>query len=100
MVKANITKHGFIIEGHANYDEYGLDIVCSAISALSQSVAYTLQLHCKKVKVQATNGWLTVEIEEPNEVSKVLLDVLIFGLRNTSADYPEHLEIRIQKGMI
>lgn len=100
MVKANITKHGFIIEGHANYDVKGLDIVCSAISALSQSVAYAIQFHCKTVTVQATNGWLTLEIEEPTELSNALLDVLIFGLRNTSADYPEHLQVRVQKGMI
>lgn len=98
MVIANITDYGFDIKGHADYDDNGYDIVCSAISALSQSVAIELQKHCK-AKVRSTNGWIAVDIEEPTELSIRLIGVLVTGFYNIANDYPKHLQYRVKKGL-
>ena len=36
----------YTIEGHANYDDYGRDIVCAAISVLSQTTLLSLVEVC------------------------------------------------------
>ena len=37
MIKINVRKDLVTISGHANYDEYGKDIVCASVS----SIVYT-----------------------------------------------------------
>ena len=98
MVRASITDFGFNISGHANFDENGYDIVCSAISALSQSIALSLQRKCS-VTIQATNGWLTVDVKKPNQTSFILLDTLRIGLEEIQKKYPEHIKMRVKKGV-
>lgn len=34
MIKINFYKNGFQVSGHAEFDEYGKDILCSAVSAI------------------------------------------------------------------
>ena len=41
--KENIV--GFEIIGHADFDEYGKDIVCSAVSILAYTCVNTLELY-------------------------------------------------------
>ena len=98
MVRAYISDFGFNIQGHANYDEYGFDIVCSAISAISQSVAMALRKH-SKAKVSVTRGWVSVDLDTSSETSTMLLDVLKMGLLEIEKEYPEHLEVRIKRGV-
>lgn len=35
MININFYLDGYLVSGHAEYDEYGYDIVCSAISAIT-----------------------------------------------------------------
>ena len=98
MVKANITNWGFDITGHADYDDNGYDVVCAGISALSQSIALALNKHCK-VNAKATNGWLTVELKEPSPDSLLLLDTLRLGLLEIEKEYPNHIQVRVQRGV-
>ena len=37
MITVKITDNSIVIEGHANYAEYGSDIVCAGVSVLLQS---------------------------------------------------------------
>ena len=39
MIKIKVTEKNISILGHANYDEYGKDIVCSAVSTLMETLA-------------------------------------------------------------
>lgn len=99
MVEAKITDYGFVITGHADYAKHGYDIVCAGISALSQSIAIALKKHCK-AKAQFTNGLgIVVDIERPTDESTMLLDVLRIGLLHIERDYPEHLQVRIKRGV-
>ena len=78
MTKIKFTKNnGYIvkmqIEGHTGYAEHGKDILCSAISALSQAVVLGLKqvLQCNiNYKTDYKRGFLMVELVKPD------LDVL------------------------
>jgi uncharacterized protein YsxB (DUF464 family) len=98
MVKVYINSYGFSVQGHANYDEYGFDIVCSAISAISQSVALAIKKY-GKAKVRTTSGWVSVDLEEFSKETDILIDVLRMGLLEIEKEYPKHLEVRVAKGV-
>ena len=98
MVEANITDQGFFIQGHAKYNEYGYDIVCSAISALSQSIAIALNKYGSG-KLYSTVGWLGFESEVINDIQMALLDALRMGLQEIEQEYPKHLQVRTKRGV-
>lgn len=97
--KAGIIE-GFEISGHAKFARYGKDIVCSAVSALTQ----TAVLGLVKVAGVSTeykideNGYLKCRItEEPNDIARIkssaILDTMLEGLRNIKESYKNHIEI-------
>ena len=98
MVRVNITDFGFVIDGHADYDERGYDIVCSAISALSQSVAMALKLY-SRAKVFNTSGHIGVDLDERSDISNMLLNTLRMGLLEIQKEYPKHILVRTKKGV-
>jgi len=93
MVRITINKHGFTSEGHSEYAEEGKDIVCSAISVLTQTITWGLAKYCKACGEQR-KGFISVKINEINETSKVLLKTLLFGLQQIQKEYPEQLTIK------
>lgn len=36
MIEVLITDNSIVIKGHANYDEYGKDIICASVSTILQ----------------------------------------------------------------
>lgn len=98
MVIARIHDFGFMTEGHADYDDYGYDIVCSAISALTQTIAIALEKYCK-AKVTATRGNIIVDLDERSEISHILLNTLRLGLHEIREEYPDHLQIQVKRGV-
>lgn len=76
------------ITGHANYAEYGKDIVCSAVSALF--VTITNQLLCKPyVKKRGDR----IEIFNTSEIDHALVEALHNGLFDISTNYPDLIEL-------
>ena len=68
---------GFVVSGHSGYSEQGSDIVCSAISSLSQSVCVGLEnvLNLKpKIKIQ--DAYLSCMLQN-NLSEKQFLDAQI-----------------------
>ena len=65
--KKNNTYVGFECSGHTGYAESGSDILCSAVSALTQSTALGIT---KVLKLKAD-----VEILEEDAYFKVMLDI-------------------------
>ena len=98
MVEARITDEGFFISGHAKYNEIGYDIVCAAISSISQATALGLKKYGKG-RVYSTKGWLGFESEEVNEIQLALIDTLRLGLIEIENEYPDHLQVITKRGV-
>ena len=99
---ANIKR--YTIEGHANYDEYGKDIVCAAISVLSQTTLISLVEVCglkeDKIKYSIDNesGFLDVELPRNIEISilektQIVLKTLVVGISSVMESYPEYVTL-------
>ncbi|AIS52106.1 putative ribosomal protein [Thermoanaerobacter kivui] len=89
----------FSIVGHAGYDEYGKDIVCSAVSAISQTAILGLEaLKTVKIKKKIKSGDLWVEIIEKGFLEdnirlKAILDTMVLGLKDIEKDYGKYLKV-------
>lgn len=86
MTNVQIQKHdkdiiGFVVSGHSGYAEEGSDIVCSAISALSQMACVGLEnvLNLKPIiKINEKNAHLSCKLkngltEEENNKAQIVL---------------------------
>ena len=82
------------VQGHAEYAEHGKDIVCAAISTLSQVfVASVEELTAAKIKTAQTSGYMEIVIEESTERAQVLLDSFLLGCRMIADEYPDNVRV-------
>ena len=96
MINIEIIKNKTIkVNGHANYAEYGADIVCASVStavymSINQIEVFD-KLDCIKTNVYEGNACIEV-VREDEIVSKVISN-LIFTLRDLELQYPKYIKI-------
>lgn len=101
MVKARYTvednTHTLTVTGHANYAEYGKDIVCAGVSALVQALIGWIEENYDKancISVDAKGGEVIISCEGNDELSAVF-NMTKIGLEQLSYSYPDHVHIDI-----
>ena len=106
MVKAEIFYdenriRGFVISGHAGTAEPGKDIVCAAISALSQTALLGLDAYLTEKPVWKINNdrgylecWLPETLSAVDmEKAAVIIGALELGLRSIEKSYGQYLKV-------
>ena len=94
MIEISKSGDRLTISGHAGYAEPGRDIVCAAISTLSQVfVASVEELTAAKIKTAQTGGYIEIVIEESTERAQVLLDSFLLGCRMIADQYPDNVRV-------
>lgn len=94
----NNSKRTVTVEGHANYDEHGKDIVCSAVSTLTDTLIKTLQGYentalRKPVQVKERDGYKQIKYSIKTEYEKTIAVILLTifngyeGIANIYPDY-------------
>ena len=87
---------GFLCAGHAAYADEGQDIVCSAVSVLTETCVNALErvAHVKTI-VRVGHGFLAARLPEgtDNQDAKTLLNGMTEGLRDIAAHYPDHFRL-------
>lgn len=97
--KKNEKLVAFKIEGHAEFDVEGEDIVCSAISMVSQTTLIGI-LEVLKVDVEyyVEDGFLSLSLEkktmEDIEKCQVLLQTMLLGLKNIEITYGDYINVK------
>lgn len=94
---------GFEARGHAGYAQEGSDIVCSAVSAITQTAVLGLtEAAGLKPLVEVKEARLSCRLPEglspeERERAKLILETMAIGLRSIAADYGEYLSITERK---
>ncbi len=76
--------------GHAEFDDYGKDIVCSAVSVLIINTANSLERFTDDLILAETHEDGTTEIllkEHPSKEAVLLMNSLILGLEGIQNQY-------------
>lgn len=103
MIKINLsfdeTPMSFEIKGHSGSAEAGRDIVCAAVSAISQTALLGLLKVCSlELNYTAEDGYLKAELpkempEEKRQKAEVILLTMREGLRDVACGYPRFVKL-------
>lgn len=94
MVVVNVHDGTVKIQGHANYASPGKDIVCAAISALTQTFIGTIEkLTDEQIKYDISSGRADIYIENPGEAAKLLIGSFLIGCKMIADEYPKYVRI-------
>ncbi|MDD3223822.1 MAG: ribosomal-processing cysteine protease Prp [Clostridium sp.] len=92
----------FNIKGHAGYDVYGSDIVCSAVSALSLTFANGITEIVKaKAVVSDKDGFLSIDLknEETEKINQcqILLETMLLGMKSIEINYRKYINVKVEE---
>ena len=100
MIKVKIEKENSIykkisILGHAMYDDYGKDIVCSAASSIATTtINGILTLDEGSLSYQVNKEGLIIENISDNEITQKLLGNMVNLLKQLEEQYPTNIEVK------
>lgn len=99
MIRININYHDnyinkITLKGHANYEDYGKDIVCAAVSATYLCTANAiLSINNKSIEVLTDNDKQTIIVKEYNDITNKLLINMINCLKSLEKEYPNNIKL-------
>ena len=99
-VKRNVEGH--IVEchfrGHAEAGPYGEDVVCAAISMLSQTSLLGLhEVAQQSMEYRIEDGELDILLSEPiTERGQTILETMLLGIKNVADQYSDFVRVSEQ----
>lgn len=103
MVKVLISRtpqghiRAFQVKGHAAWGSYGNDIVCAAVSVLTQTAIIGMEEYLGlRLQLRKRTGFLSCSIlgsrGKERELAAIL-ETMVYGLRSIALDYPDNVSI-------
>lgn len=99
MIRINVKEKNNEIEkitfkGHANYNEYGKDIVCAAVSATYLcTVNAILSLNQNSISITNEENMQEITVLEKDNVTLTLLNNMINCLESLEKQYPKNINL-------
>ncbi len=94
MIVVEKKKDKISIKGHALYDDFGKDIVCSAVSSIViTSINGILGINEDSIKVNNKDG-IEIEIVKRDKVTLSLINNMMMLLSDLSNQYPKNIKIK------
>ena len=82
------------IAGHANFAEYGKDIICAAVSVLTETLIHSIEkLTDVKMYTGIEPGKVNIEIKNQSDIAKVLVDSFFIGIAGVAEAYPDYVQL-------
>jgi len=87
--------HSLCIFGHANFADYGKDIVCASVSSIViTTINAMIRINENSVECIQKENEISVKIIGEDETQKKLLQNAIDLLNELSHQYPKNIKIR------
>jgi uncharacterized protein YsxB (DUF464 family) len=92
----------FNIEGHAEFDEYNRDIVCSAVSAISYTIVNGItEVVNVSAECHVKDGYANLSIEDQSEEDiekcQVLMKTMLLGLISMEENYGDYIKVKVKE---
>ncbi len=83
------------IDGHAMYDDYGKDIVCSAVSSIViTTVNGILALNIDSISHKEVEGNVEINVINEDHTTRVLLQNMLNLLKELEKSYPNNIQVK------
>ncbi|MCE8162963.1 MAG: ribosomal-processing cysteine protease Prp [Candidatus Moeniiplasma glomeromycotorum] len=87
-----------IIQGHAGYAEKGKDIVCAAISAITNgSINFLQKYYSSDCRIVYLPTQISIFLLTDNSDCQLSLKLMLYQLENVANSFPNYLEIEKNK---
>lgn len=106
MIKITFFKNkefliGFEISGHSEYAERGRDIVCAAVSSMTQMAVVGLENILKlrtNIRKDEKKGYLICKISTSGDILKAqdILNTLKISLEDVAKDYKKYVNMEVK----
>ena len=99
MIQVKIKKENnkykkITILGHAMYDDYGKDIVCSACSSIvTTTVNGIIALDKGSISYLVSKKGMTIDIKNTDQVTQILIGNMVSLLKELEGNYPDNIEV-------
>lgn len=94
MIEITHKKGCIKVKGHAGYAEHGKDIVCAAISTLTQTfIASVGELTADNLKCDIAAGNAVIRYRDLTGEAQLLLNSFFIGCEMIAASYPENVRL-------
>ncbi len=100
MIKVNVEREDktiskVTISGHANYADFGKDIVCSSVSSIViTTVNGILKIRSNYLTVTEKKDMMMIQILEKDEICYKLIENMISLLEELSESYPKNIIVK------
>ncbi len=94
MIKIYLSKNQITIKGHADYAEFGKDIVCASVTSIATtSINAIIRFDNQAIDFKATEGFIEINILKHNETVDTLLLNMTELLKELANEYKKFIEI-------
>jgi len=94
MINIKFQKNKITVSGHSGYAPPGKDIVCSAISVLTETfIASVEALTGDEIKSDIRSGEAVITYDNLSENGTLLIESFFIGARGVAQSYPKYVNI-------
>ena len=94
MIKVKVTKKCISVLGHADYDDYGKDIVCASVSSVVLcSVEAIANFNINAIDVKQSENKTEIIINSDDNITTELIKNMLNCLKELEKKYPKNIEI-------
>jgi len=94
MIKVKVSEKNISLLGHADYDDFGKDIVCAAVSSVVMcSVEAISQFDINAVDIKESNDKLEIVINKTDDITNKLITNMLNCLKEIEKKYPQNIKI-------
>ena len=94
MIKIEVKDKEIVISGHANYADYGKDIVCSSVSSIiTTSINAILMFDKDSIYYEDNGKQMIIKIIKDNELTNKLILNMMNILKDLANNYQKNIKI-------
>ncbi len=94
MIKVEIENNKIEIKGHANYDDYGKDIVCASVSSIViTTINAIIEFDPESIYYEDLNNRILIEKLKDDDITNKLINNMIELLEELEQSYKDNIKI-------
>ena len=94
MIKVEIENNKIEIKGHANYDDYGKDIVCASVSSIViTTINAIIEFDPESIYYEDLNNRILIEKLKDDDITNKLINDMIELLEELEKSYKDNIKI-------
>jgi len=91
MIKIKIIDNNIIISGHANFNDYGKDIVCASVSSIVTTTVNAILRYDNKAIEYQENENFTITILKEDKIVNLLITNMLDLFSDLENQYPKNI---------